>query len=69
MRPYSRPELELLELTADEALAAIVQSEPTVEDDDDDKKERKDKSPCVPFSLSYHTTKWQMLSKANMRKS
>lgn len=36
MKPYIRPELDVLELTADEALAAIVQSEPTVEDNEDD---------------------------------
>lgn len=31
---YERPELELLELVTNEALAAVIQSEPTVEDDD-----------------------------------
>lgn len=34
MKRYTKPFLEVLELTADEALAAVVQSEPTVEDDD-----------------------------------
>ena len=36
MKFYVKPELDVLELTADEALAAIVQSEPTVEDNEDD---------------------------------
>ncbi len=36
MKSYSKPLLEVLELAADEALAAIIQSEPTVEDNDDD---------------------------------
>ncbi len=36
MKLYSKPLLEVLELTTDEALAAIIQSEPTVEDNDDD---------------------------------
>ncbi len=31
---YEAPKLEILVLTADEALAAVIQSEPTVEDDD-----------------------------------
>ncbi len=34
MKQYEAPALEIYELTADKALAAIVQSEPTVEDDD-----------------------------------
>ena len=34
MKPYETPVLELYELTADEALAAVIRSEPTVEDDD-----------------------------------
>ena len=34
MKTYQKPLLEVMELTADEALAAVVQSEPTVEDDD-----------------------------------
>lgn len=36
MNTYEKPELTLLTLTADEALAAVIQSEPTVEDNDDD---------------------------------
>ncbi len=36
MNTYEKPQLEWLELTTDEALAAVVQSEPTVEDNDDD---------------------------------
>ena len=36
MKQYITPLLEVLELTADEALAAVVQSEPTVEDNDED---------------------------------
>jgi hypothetical protein len=36
LKEYCKPLLEVLELTADEALAAVVQSEPTVEDDDGD---------------------------------
>ena len=36
MRTYEKPALEICCLTADEALAAVVQSEPTVEDNDDD---------------------------------
>lgn len=34
MKTYETPTAVLLTLTADEALAAIVQSEPIVEDDD-----------------------------------
>ena len=34
MKPYEKPQLILLTLTADEALAAVIRSEPTVEDDD-----------------------------------
>ncbi len=36
MKQYNAPLLEVLNLTADEALAAVIQSEPTVEDNDDD---------------------------------
>lgn len=36
MKTYQKPLLEVLELTADEALAAVIRSEPTVEDNDDD---------------------------------
>ncbi len=36
MKQYTKPLMDVLELTADEALAAVVQSEPTVEDNDDD---------------------------------
>ncbi len=36
MKQYQKPLLEVLELAADEALAAVVRSEPTVEDNDDD---------------------------------
>ena len=36
MKQYITPLLEVLELTADEALAAVIQSEPTVEDNDED---------------------------------
>lgn len=36
MKRYTKPSLDVLELTADEAIAAVVQSEPTVEDNDDD---------------------------------
>ncbi len=36
MKLYTTPSVEILDLTADEALAAVVQSEPTVEDNDDD---------------------------------
>lgn len=36
MKLYVKPFLEVLELMADEALAAVVRSEPTVEDNDDD---------------------------------
>ena len=36
MRMYEKPELEVCCLTVDEALAAVIQSEPTVEDNDDD---------------------------------
>ena len=35
MKVYQTPELELWVLCADEALAAVVQSEPTVEDTDE----------------------------------
>lgn len=34
MKKYETPSLEVVVLTADEALAAIIRSEPTVEDDD-----------------------------------
>lgn len=36
MKQYTAPLLEVLTLTADEALAAVIQSEPTVEDNDED---------------------------------
>ena len=36
MKQYTAPLLEVLDLTADETLAAVVQSEPTVEDNDED---------------------------------
>ena len=36
MKRYTKPSLDVLELMADEALAAVIQSEPTVEDNDDD---------------------------------
>lgn len=36
MKLYEAPELTVWILTADEALAAVIQSEPTVEDNDDD---------------------------------
>ena len=36
MKQYTKPLLDVLELTADETLAAVVRSEPTVEDNDDD---------------------------------
>ena len=36
MKQYITPLLEVLELTADDAIAAVVQSEPTVEDNDED---------------------------------
>ncbi len=36
MKTYVAPEVEILNLLADEALAAVIQSEPTVEDNDDD---------------------------------
>jgi hypothetical protein len=36
MKPYIAPAYEVLELLQDKALAAIIQSEPTVEDNDDD---------------------------------
>lgn len=36
MKQYVTPFVEVLELMADEALAAVVRSEPTVEDNDDD---------------------------------
>ena len=36
LKQYMKPSLEVLELMADEALAAVIQSEPTVEDNDDD---------------------------------
>ena len=35
MKQYTKPAVEVLELLADEALAAVVQSEPTVEDNED----------------------------------
>ena len=34
MKEYTKPVAERLELSADEDLAAIIRSEPTVEDDD-----------------------------------
>ena len=34
MKQYTKPVVEILELTADEALAGVVQSEPTVEDNE-----------------------------------
>lgn len=34
MKHYETPAVEILTLTADEALAAIIRSEPTVEDND-----------------------------------
>lgn len=34
MKMYTKPLLEVLELTADEALAAVIQSDATVEDKD-----------------------------------
>lgn len=36
MKQYQKPLLEMMELTADEALAAVKYSEPTVEDTDSD---------------------------------
>lgn len=36
MKEYTKPELQLLILLADTALAAVIQSEPTVEDNDDE---------------------------------
>ena len=36
MKAYETPALEVCELTADESLAAVIRSEPTVEDNDDD---------------------------------
>lgn len=35
MKHYTKPSVEVLELLADEALAGVVQSEPTVEDNED----------------------------------
>ena len=35
MKQYTTPSFEVYELTADEALAAVIRSEPTVEDNDD----------------------------------
>ena len=35
MKQYTKPLLEVLELMADEALAAVIQSEPTVEDNEE----------------------------------
>ena len=34
MKPYTAPACEVFVVLQDEALAAVVQSEPTVEDDD-----------------------------------
>lgn len=34
MKQYETPKLEIFVLLADEALAAVIRSEPTVEDDD-----------------------------------
>lgn len=36
MKQYTKPLVEVLELMVDKALAAVVQSEPTVEDNDND---------------------------------
>ncbi len=36
MKRYEAPALTVYELTVDVALAAVIQSEPTVEDNDDD---------------------------------
>lgn len=36
MKTYQKPLLSVLEFTGDEAIAAVIQSEPTVEDNDDD---------------------------------
>lgn len=36
MKTYQKPLLEVLELTADASLAAVIYSEPSVEDNDDD---------------------------------
>ena len=36
MKTYQKPLLEVLDLTVDTALAAVDQSEPTVEDNDED---------------------------------
>ena len=36
MKTYTKPLAEVLELTADEELAAVIRSEPTVEDNDED---------------------------------
>ena len=33
---YQRPEVTVLGIETDDALAAVIQSEPTVEDNDDD---------------------------------
>ncbi len=35
MNTYEKPELTFLTLTADEALTAVIQSEPTVEDNEE----------------------------------
>ena len=35
MKEYLKPSIEVMELLADEALAAVIQSEPTVEDNED----------------------------------
>lgn len=35
MKSYEAPALEALELMADDSIAAVVQSEPTVEDNED----------------------------------
>lgn len=35
MKQYTKPSIEVMELVADEALAGVVQSEPTVEDNED----------------------------------
>ena len=35
MKQYTKPSIEVMELASDEALAAVVQSEPTVEDNED----------------------------------
>ena len=36
LKQYVNPSVEILELFANESIAAVIQSEPTVEDNDDD---------------------------------